>query len=133
MGVALAGPNNPPVLQVDAVLAGEVPQSDLHCIQHRGEELADFLHQDEPHHLGDLGDSNTKQYKCCCCVAHHKFSLHYTGMKFAALPCDNREWDLSNMVPMQDRDMAEQVQVDETLKGLMMSVNVDIGNIMGKD
>ena len=121
------------MLQVDAVLAGEVPQSNVHGQQHLGEEVADVLHPDEPHHLGDLRDSNTKQYKCCCCIAHHRYSMHYTGMKFATLPCDYREWDLSNMVPMQDRDMAEQVQVDETLEGLMMAVNVDIGNIIGKD
>ena len=123
-GAAFAEPNNLSVLQVDTVLAGEVPQLDVHGQQHLGEG------SDEAHHLGDLRENSSKQYKCCCCMSHHKYSLHYKGTKFTTLPCDTREWDLSNMVPMQDRDMTEQVQVDKTLEGLMMAVNVDIGNIV---
>ena len=112
LGVAFAGPNNPSVLQVDGVpVAAEVPQSSAQ----------------DPQHLGDLREGNTKQVRCCCCIAHHKLSLHYTGKKFAATPCDTREWVVDSFVPLQDRDKAELVQVDSSLEAIMMAVNVDIG------
>ena len=124
-GGAHAGQLNDFLLQVSATVDNEDHQQGEEGDHHHGGAGADQQEQ-----LADLRVHTVLRAPCkvCCCGPHHLYSLHYSGSKFVALPCDSMEWEFPTLAKELDMNTTS-VDIGEIgggLEDLIMSVHVNL-------